>query len=79
MRTLVYCAKDKRKQAQQELKLDYDHIFVSPTYGRVDYSAERVVVVGKHQHIADKYKGIIDDDNIETVQLKSNADATDDS
>lgn len=66
--TIIYCAKDKRSKAEKQLDLGENYIFASPTDQAVDHSATRVVVVGDHPSIAERYGGIA---KVEQVTLKT--------
>lgn len=64
---LIYCSKDKREQAVEMLDLDgRPYEFASPTSTGVNHYATRVVVVGNHPSIVDRYKGIA---KVETVSF----------
>ena len=61
MATVIYCKQDEelRKQVREDLDVEYNHVFVSPTASGIDHSASRVIIVGPHEHIAERYKGIV--------------------
>lgn len=66
--TIIYCAKDKRAEAKAILDLEYNHVFASPNDTAVDHSATRVIIVGNHPAIAERYAGLA---KVEHVQLDS--------
>lgn len=68
MATVIYCKQDKelRQQVKKNLEIEYNHVFVSPTATGIDHSATRVIIVGNHPHIADRYKGIVNAEYYET-------------
>lgn len=56
--TIIYCAQDKRAAVKEALDLEYNHVFASPSDQAVDHSATRVIIVGNHPSIEERYKGI---------------------
>lgn len=56
--TIIYCAQDKRQQVARQLDLEYNHVFASPNDQAIDHTATRVIIVGNHQSIEQRYKGI---------------------
>lgn len=64
--TIIIAYKKHWQQLQDQLDLDFDHVFVSPVGAEVDYSADRVIIAGDHPTIADKYRGIC---NVETITI----------
>lgn len=72
--TIIYAAKDKRKQVYKMLDIDGPHVFASPSDQAVDHSATRVVIVGNHPSIADRYKGLA---KIEFIDLDEPEDEED--
>lgn len=70
---LVYCAKDKQKQAEEALNLSgKPHEFASPTSTGVNYYATQVFVVGSHPSIEKRYRGIVP---IESVDIDEPEDS----
>lgn len=57
--TVVIAYKKHWEALQEQLDLEYDHVFVSPQGADVAYSADRVIIVGNHPKIESKYKGIV--------------------
>lgn len=65
--TIIYCAQDKRSQAIAELNLGDDRYdFRSPNDSGLAHHATRVIVVGSHPSIGQRYKGIA---KVETLTL----------
>lgn len=64
---VIYCAKDKKDQALKQINPKGPYLFLSPNEDSVNHTATRVVVVGNHHHIADRYKGIA---KVEMMELK---------
>lgn len=71
---IIYCAKDKQKQAVKQLDPEGPYLFLSPQEDTVNHTATHVVVVGNHQHIADRYKGIA---KVELIELQPVEDEQD--
>ena len=65
MLTIIYCAKDKRKQAKELIDVEAPYLFASPLNAKVDHSATRVIVVGNHPSIVEQYKGLAKVEHIE--------------
>jgi len=65
--TLIIAYKKHWEALQEQLDLEYDHVFVSPTGAEVDYSADRVIIAGNHPKIANKYRGVCE---VETIDIE---------
>lgn len=64
--TVVIAYKKHWETLQEQLNLEYDHVFVNPQGADVDYSADRVIIAGNHPKIEGKYRGIVP---VETVTV----------
>lgn len=73
--TIIYCAKDKQSEAVAQLTLPEPYDFRSPNDTAVEHNATRVIIVGAHPSIADRYKGIA---RIEQLELDEDEPETDD-
>lgn len=65
--TLIIAYKKHWDTLKEQLDLEYDHLFVTPTGAGVNYSASRVIIAGDHPKIASKYRGIVP---VETVSIE---------
>lgn len=64
---VIYCAKDKQDEAVKAIKPNEPYLFESPMETNVNHTATKVVVVGDHPAIVERYKGIA---KVETLELK---------
>lgn len=71
---IIYCAKDKQAEALDEINVgDQQYDFRSPNHSGIVRFASRVVVVGSHPSIEERYKGIA---KVETLTLDEDTDVS---
>lgn len=56
---IIYCAQDKQKKVVDRYDLGDNYLFLSPNENAVNHTASKVIVVGPHPEIEQRYRGIV--------------------